>query len=150
MSPRFYAVTRTQLGSIPCARFRDSNSFYGNAPRWFIRLHVKKLSDNVWKAKMTNIRSGYHTAKTLSVTMQPNSVWKKLRAERVEHLNRNRESLDAFSPENCCVSADVAIDVSPPKRRKYNPVPRALSALCGGEMGDRYTPALFIVYMVVR
>ena len=126
---RSYAVTRTQLGSLPCARFRDANSFYGSsAPRWFMRQHVRKLSERVWRAKVSNIRKGYRAATKMASNLQPNA-WKTMRSERLAHLNCKPTLEVPVPPVNSSVSLDLATDVCPHACRRYKPMNRILSAL---------------------
>ena len=105
----FFALSREQLQVIPCARFRDSKSQYGDTPRWYLRQQVKNLSDNVWKNKVSCTKNSHYMAIKSEVSSdEQRPKWKEIRAARVKQLNKhNRE--EPMPPLNSSVSMDLAI-----------------------------------------
>ena len=122
VAKRFYALTRTKLEALPCARFRDAKSQHGPAPRWFMKQHVRQLSEKVWRAKSSSKRKGRLTASRIEINSEHVS-WKAARAERIQYLNRKRcNPQEPYPPANSSVSLDLAVEVEPPTTRRHQPV----------------------------
>ena len=91
---RFFAVTKKELKSIPCSRFRDSNSQYGPVPRWYLRLHVQRLSIETWKTRASSNRKSYKYARKSGQLLSPHPSSPSYIPSYI-HTNRRELKLEA-------------------------------------------------------
>ena len=132
---RFFAVTKKELKSIPCSRFRESNSQYGPVPRWYLRLHVQCLSIETWKTKATSNRKSYKNARKSGQLLSPHPSSPSYIPSYI-HTNRRELKLEASTRStsfvfksknisaptpliNSAVSGDIAFDIEPDRVRLY-------------------------------